>query len=171
MGLPSVCRRIPVDGNGTMSMPGFSGGLEKAEAKGSRKVFVLATIGTTMEGAADDVDEIINRRLKKEGFGREDWYIYIDAAPSGPIYRDCKTAPEYMQGPFTAESNLVSYSLHKNLGMKIGAILIHLASDSDQFSALADYIRGSDGTLFCTRSGHLAMEAFAISLKLVYEPA
>ncbi|MGW1363052.1 histidine decarboxylase [Streptomyces chartreusis] len=110
---------------------------------------VLATIGTTMRGAYDDVTLL---RDAAAMFGEV--YVHADAALGGFIAAHAPSLPRWS---FRHGADSVSISGHKMIGMPVpcGVVLArrHLVPDVTS----AEYVQATDRTLGCSRSGLAAV--------------
>ncbi|GIF74205.1 MULTISPECIES: histidine decarboxylase [Asanoa] len=151
LGLPAVS--IPTDETGVLDLAA----LDRAVRRQARRrqwqppqVIVVATIGTTMTEAVDDV-AAITAILDQAGITRR--YIHADAALSGiPL----ALLPPQLRPPFgLADVDSVSVSGHKFLGAPIpsGVVLTHRAH-MDAAARRIAYVGTTANTLLSSRSGH-----------------
>lgn len=121
---------------------------------------VLATIGTTMRGAYDDVTLL---RDAAAMFG--DVYVHADAALGGFIAAHAPSLPRWS---FRHGADSVSISGHKMIGMPVpcGVVLArrHLVPDVSS----AEYVQATDRTLGCSRSGLAAVLMWSALRRLGY---
>jgi histidine decarboxylase len=116
-----------------------------------RPAIVLATVGTTMTEAVDDVAAI---RRVLDDLAIRSTYVHADAALSGlPLALldpDIRPAFDLADG-----ADSVSISAHKALGCPMPAgIVITRRSLRDRVAAAVDYIGTHDTTIGGSRSGH-----------------
>ncbi|WP_455355888.1 histidine decarboxylase [Streptomyces sp. SYSU K217416] len=106
---------------------------------------VLASIGTTMRGAVDDVVA-----LRRMGSAAGAVYLHADAAAGGLVAAHAPSSPPWN---FRHGVDSLSMSGHKILGSPIptGVVLVH--RDFTPPASGAEYIGASDRTLGCSRSG------------------
>ncbi len=117
---------------------------------------VLATAGTTMTEAVDDVGEI-TRILDARGV--LDRYIHVDGAlsaiPLALLPEDVKPAFD-----FTAGADSIGFSLHKFLATRMpGGIVIERRSPAGGVRRVP-YTGAADTTVTASRNGHLALMAW-----------
>ncbi|XP_057415005.1 serine decarboxylase 1-like [Lotus japonicus] len=115
-----------------------------------KPAIVNLNIGTTMKGAIDDIDLVI-QTLEECGFPRDRFYIHCDGALSGIMLPFLKQAPRIN---FKKPIGSISISGHKFLGCPIpcGVILTR----SEHVNALArdvEYIESRDVTITGSRCG------------------
>ncbi|MBL1079742.1 aminotransferase class I/II-fold pyridoxal phosphate-dependent enzyme [Nocardia sp. 2] len=111
-----------------------------------RGAVVLATVGTTMTGATDDVDAIAEA-----------------AAPAGEVYVHLDAALGGLIAPFTQERDRwgfanpavgsVAVSMHKALGMPVPCAVALCRWDLAQAQIQGEYVNATDATLSCSRNG------------------
>ncbi len=110
---------------------------------------IIATIGTTMTEARDDIHRI---RQALQSAGVQNNFIHCDAALAGPY-----AALLEPRHPFDFEdgADSVSISGHKFIGspMPCGVILVHKA-DRDLLDGQANYTGSVDTTISGSRNGH-----------------
>ncbi|MFD7233573.1 pyridoxal-dependent decarboxylase [Streptomyces sp. NPDC059881] len=112
---------------------------------------VLATIGTTMKGAYDDVTSL---RLMASVAGQV--YVHADAALDGLVAAHAPSRP----GPrwnFTHGAHSVSMSGHKVIGTPVPCGVLLIRSEFALEPAGAEYVKAADRTLGCSRSGLAAL--------------
>ena len=125
---------------------------QKLRAHGDTQAIVMATIGTTMTEAKDNVAEI-TKTLRSAGVTRS--YIHADAALAGPY-----TALLEPRWPFDFAdgADSVSISGHKFIGcpMACGVVLVR-KSLKDALSQQLNYTGSPDTTISGSRNGHTAL--------------
>lgn len=112
---------------------------------------VLATIGTTMKGAYDDVTSL---RLMASVAGQV--YVHADAALGGLVAAHAPSQP----GPrwnFTHGAHSVSMSGHKVIGSPVPCGVLLIREEFALEPAQAEYVKATDRTLGCSRSGLAAL--------------
>lgn len=119
-------------------------------------VIVLATAGTTMTEAVDDVGEI-NRVLDDHGV--LDRYVHVDGALSAiplALLPD-EVKPSF---DFTAGADSIGFSLHKFLATRMpGGVVIERGSPASGVRRIP-YTGAADTTVTASRNGHLALMAW-----------
>ncbi|MEH0490482.1 histidine decarboxylase [Streptomyces scabiei] len=111
---------------------------------------VVATIGTTMCGAYDDVTE-----LRKWATAAGDVYIHADAASGGPIAAHAPSAPRWN---FTHGADSISISGHKIIGAPVPCgVVLARKNLIDEPVIASEYTKASARTLGCSRSGLAAL--------------
>ncbi len=114
-----------------------------------KPAIVLATFGTTMKEAKDDVSKI-KGILKKLAI--QDHYIHCDAALSGTYGAFMEPCIPY---DFKAGADSISISGHKFIGSPIPAgVIITKRSNRDRISKGISYIGSLDTTITGSRNGH-----------------
>ena len=113
-----------------------------------RPAIILATIGTTMRGAVDDIPT--NRQIIDE-LGIGEHYIHADAALSGMIL-------PYVDDPqpfgFDAGINSISISGHKLIGAPLPCGVVVTRNDiAERVGRAIEYVGIHDTTLSGSRSG------------------
>lgn len=110
---------------------------------------ILATIGTTMQGAYDDVTALKAVASKSGAV-----YVHADAALGGFIAAHAPSRPRW-SFPHGADS--VSVSGHKLLGMPVPCGIVLARRELVPDASSAEYVKASDRTLGCSRSGLAAV--------------
>eukprot|EP00879_Flechtneria_rotunda_P029060 GHRR01031320.1.p1 GENE.GHRR01031320.1~~GHRR01031320.1.p1 ORF type:complete len:347 (+),score=119.42 GHRR01031320.1:1324-2364(+) len=117
-----------------------------------RAAIINLNIGTTVKGAVDCVDKVLEI-LQGMGYTHDRFYIHCDAALSGIMLPYLDDAPSIT---FNKPISSISVSGHKFLGapMPCGVIITR----QQYVAALADetleIINSKDLTITCSRSGH-----------------
>ncbi|MBF6414022.1 aminotransferase class I/II-fold pyridoxal phosphate-dependent enzyme [Nocardia cyriacigeorgica] len=111
---------------------------------------VVATIGTTMTGAIDDVDALAAAASAAGAV-----YLHADAALSGLIVPFTDRGPGW--GFARREVGSVSISMHKALGMPVACAAALCRSELVDSRVHGEYIGAPDSTLACSRSGLAAV--------------
>jgi histidine decarboxylase len=122
-----------------------------------KPAIVVATAGTTMTEAVDDVGLITDLL---DDLGVVERYVHVDAALSGiPLaLLDDGEKPSF---DFTAGADSVGFSLHKFLATRMpGGIVI--TRDRPPFGSRGrvPYTGAADTTVTCSRNGHIALMAW-----------
>lgn len=114
-----------------------------------KPAIVVATIGTTMTEAKDDVAAIIH---VLDAAGITDRFIHSDAALAG-VYTALLT-PEH-PFDFRAGADSVSISGHKFIGSPIPCgVIITRKQDKERLQAASNYTGSPDSTISGSRNGH-----------------
>lgn len=145
---------IPATPTGEMSYLDLDGAIA---AHAGLPVIVLATAGTTMTEAVDDLDEITSILNTRQILDR---YIHVDGAlsaiPLALLPAEIKPAFD-----FTAGADSIGFSLHKFLATRMpGGIVIARNSPAPGTGARIPYTGAADTTVTCSRNGHLALMAW-----------
>jgi histidine decarboxylase len=132
-------------------------------ARPGRPVIVVATAGTTMTEAVDDVAQIANLL---DDLGALDRYIHVDAAMSGVplslLHDDLRPSFD-----FTAGADSVGFSLHKFLATRMPAgMVITRHSAPPGIRVRVPYTGAADTTITCSRNGHIALMAWLVVRRL-----
>ncbi|MFZ3491807.1 histidine decarboxylase [Streptomyces sp. 5.8] len=107
---------------------------------------VVATIGTTMRGAYDDVTA-----LRTAASAAGEVYIHADAASGGPIAAHAPSRPRWN---FQHGSDSISISGHKIIGSPVPCGVVLTRKDLvDEPVIASEYTMASARTLGCSRSG------------------
>ncbi|MFF1680742.1 pyridoxal-dependent decarboxylase [Streptomyces sp. NPDC058256] len=106
---------------------------------------VVATCGTTMRGAVDD---IVALRSAADAAGRV--YVHVDAAGGGLVAAHTHPQPQWS---FAHGADSLNISGHKVLGMPVPAGVSLVRRELLPETAAAEYIGATDRTLACSRSG------------------
>lgn len=146
LGLP----RVPIAVTGDDEMD-YGDLYRHAEAYRGRPAIVVASVGTTMTEAADNVKRI---REALDLAGVRDIYLHSDAALSGiPLALNHRTGPAF---DLTAGADSVAISGHKFLGTPIACGVVvgsHLPGGRDPVA----YLGSPDNTISGSRSGLAAL--------------
>ena len=122
-----------------------------------RPAIVIATAGTTMTEAVDDVARI---RAVLDDLGIIERYIHVDAALSGiPLSLLGDDArPSF---DFRAGADSVGFSLHKFLATRMpGGVVITRNTAAPGIRMRVPYTGAADTTVTCSRNGHVALMAW-----------
>lgn len=115
-----------------------------------KPAIVNVNIGTTVKGAVDDLDMVIET-LEKSGF-RDRFYIHCDGALFGLMMPFVKQAPKVT---FKKPIDSVSVSGHKFVGcpMPCGVQITRL-KNINVLSSNVEYLASRDATIMGSRNGH-----------------
>jgi histidine decarboxylase len=119
--------------------------LRLLQRRGRQGAVVVATCGTTMRGAVDDV---VALRAAAEAAGEV--YVHVDAAGGGLVAAHTRPEPAWS---FAHGADSLNISGHKVLGMPVPAGVSLVRRDLLPDTAGGEYIGASDRTLACSRSG------------------
>lgn len=112
-----------------------------------RGAVVVASIGTTMTGAIDDVAAIAEAAA-----AAGDVYIHLDAALGGLLIPFTAEGPSW--GFASPAVGSLAVSMHKVLGMPVPCAVALCRSDLvDSFVQAPEFVGPADSTLGCSRSG------------------
>lgn len=151
-----ACVEIEVDFLGRMTYDDLR---EKIDP--SRPAFVIATVGTTMTGAIDDVDEISKILDDLEVAS----YVHIDAALAGTLLPFVSGYEHAVS--FRGRVDSISTSGHKFLGTTMPCgIFVVKEKLMDVFREDVEYVHTKDRTIPCSRNGHVVIEAWTILSQL-----
>jgi histidine decarboxylase len=127
--------------------------LRHALAQYSRKPAIInLNIGTTMDGAIDDIDQVCGLLTEHPG----DFYLHCDAALGGMLLPFLDNAPRINFKDYPINSLAVSGN--KFIGAPIPhGVVLSRASDVEKVGAQVDYIGCQDKTITGVRSGLAAL--------------
>jgi histidine decarboxylase len=144
LGIPSIVIRSQL--NGEIDYTDFEQAVKMNQDK---PAIVLATYGTTMKEAKDNVSKI-KKILKKAAM--HEHYIHCDAALSGAYGKFVEPRIPF---DFRDGSDSVSISAHKFIGSPIPAgVIITKKSNKDRIANSVSYIDTLDTTISGSRNGH-----------------
>ncbi|MGA4792072.1 histidine decarboxylase [Nocardia sp. AB354] len=138
---------VDTDASGRIAPDALERACRRAEGRGA---VVVATIGTTMSGAVDDVDAIVTAAAAAGPV-----YVHADAALSGLIVPFTEIAETW--GFARPEVGSIAISMHKGLGMPVPCALAICRNDLVHQHIHGEYIGAADATLGCSRSGLAAI--------------
>jgi len=131
------------------------GKLEQAlVANRGRPAIINANIGTTVKGAVDNIDTIIDV-LKRNGYEEERFYIHCDGALFGMMMPFIKSGPMVS---FKKPIGSVSVSGHKFVGAPVpcGVTMTRMRHVM-ALSSEIEYLNSRDATIMGSRNGHAAI--------------
>ncbi|CAI9763964.1 unnamed protein product [Fraxinus pennsylvanica] len=116
-----------------------------------KPAIINANIGTTVKGAVDDLDLVI-QTLEECGFSHDRFYIHCDGALFGLMMPFVKRAPKVS---FKKPIGSVSVSGHKFVGcpMPCGVQITRL-QHINALSSNVEYLASRDATIMGSRNGH-----------------
>lgn len=144
LNIPSIV--IRAQKNGEMDYEDFESTIKMNRHK---PVIVLATFGTTMKEAKDDVSRI---KSIIKNLAIQDHYIHCDAALAGSYgaFMEPRFPFDFKDG-----SDSISISGHKFIGCPIpSGVIIAKRSNRDRIAHGISYIGSSDTTITGSRNGH-----------------
>jgi histidine decarboxylase len=113
-----------------------------------KPVIILANIGTTMKGAADNIEKI-EEALRNNAIRRS--YIHCDAALGGMILPFVKNAPVF---DFRTKIDSIAVSGHKFIGMPFpSGVVIAKKHNVERVKTAIEYIGAADTTISGSRNG------------------
>ncbi|KAL3504427.1 hypothetical protein ACH5RR_034268 [Cinchona calisaya] len=123
----------------------------KLLANKEKPAIINVNIGTTVKGAVDDLDLVI-QSLEESGFSHDRFYIHCDGALFGLMMPFVKRAPKVT---FKKPIGSVSVSGHKFVGcpMPCGVQLTRL-EHINALSRNVEYLASRDATIMGSRNGH-----------------
>ena len=145
---------VPATALGEISYPDLRAAIARHSGQ---PAIVVATAGTTMTEAVDDVGRIAELL---DDLGVVDRYIHVDAALSG-IPLSLMSVDDRPSFDFTAGADSVGFSLHKFLATRMpGGLVITRHSAAPGIRLRVPYTGAADTTITCSRSGHMALMAW-----------
>ena len=149
----AACVKMPTNTNGEMAHTQIRNALEHCYVPGT-PVVVIATLGTTMKGASDDILRI-REALLDLGVEREKLFVHADAALSGGFWHLDQGHYPYQLGK---EISSLSISGHKWYGCDVCSLFA--CARRDQGTQTGDYfevIKTADLAISLSRNGFLAI--------------
>lgn len=119
-----------------------------------RPAILNVNIGTTVKGAVDDLDKVLEI-LDSAGYSEEEFYIHCDGALFGLMIPFVKQAPMVT---FKKPIGSVSVSGHKFIGcpMPCGVVMTRM-KHIKVLSSDIEYLNSRDATIMGSRNGHAAI--------------
>lgn len=126
--------------------------LEEELKKGiDRPAIINCNVGTTVKGAVDDVQRVIDV-LKKVGYTRDRFYIHCDGALFALMLPFVKTDERVVN--FEMEIDSMSVSGHKFLGCPMPCgVIIHWKRNVTKVEQSIEYLNSVDCTIMGSRNG------------------
>ncbi|WP_051469896.1 histidine decarboxylase [Fischerella sp. PCC 9605] len=122
---------------------------EMIQQNSRRPIIINLNIGTTMKGAIDNLDVVLNI-LKRNQI--QDFYIHCDAALSGMMLPFVANAP---QVNFTKPISSIAISGHKFIGSPlVCGVVLTRKEFVNKIETSIDYIGSKDTTILGSRNGH-----------------
>eukprot|EP00850_Spirogloea_muscicola_P008823 SM000048S16535 [mRNA] locus=s48:203096:208573:- [translate_table: standard] len=124
---------------------------EHLEVNKAKPAILNVNIGTTVKGAVDDLDLVI-QTLKEVGYSEDRFYIHCDGALFGLMMPFVKKAPKVT---FKKPIGSVSVSGHKFVGcpMPCGVQITRMRHIT-ALSQTVEYLASRDATIMGSRNGH-----------------
>jgi histidine decarboxylase len=145
---------VPATALGEISYPDLRAAIARHSGQ---PAIVVATAGTTMTEAVDDVGRITELL---DDLGVVDRYVHVDAALSG-IPLSLMPVDDRPSFDFTAGADSVGFSLHKFLATRMpGGLVVTRHSAAPGIRLRVPYTGAADTTITCSRSGHMALMAW-----------
>jgi histidine decarboxylase len=121
------------------------------KANASRPAIINVNIGTTVKGAVDDLDRVLDI-LKATGYTEDRFYIHCDGALFGMMMPFIKAAPMVT---FKKPIGSVSVSGHKFVGAPVpcGVVITRMRYVM-ALSEDVEYLNSRDATIMGSRNGH-----------------
>ena len=115
-----------------------------------RPFVVLATMGTTVKGAIDDIKRIIEI-LTENDYTGEEYHLHVDGAFFGGYWSLDESMPEYLIGK---DFHTISISLMKWFGGGVGGCFLQSKKIQELRFQLVEYLAGmTDNAISGSRSG------------------
>uniref|UniRef100_A0A6N2LW81 Serine decarboxylase n=1 Tax=Salix viminalis TaxID=40686 RepID=A0A6N2LW81_SALVM len=123
----------------------------KLLANKDKPAIINVNIGTTVKGAVDDLDLVI-QTLEESGFSEDRFYIHCDGALFGLMMPFVKRAPKVT---FKKPIGSVSVSGHKFMGCPMPCgVQITRMEHINALSRNVEYLASRDATIMGSRNGH-----------------
>eukprot|EP00877_Chromochloris_zofingiensis_P002430 jgi/Chrzof1/12188/Cz06g24140.t1_SDC[v5.2] len=121
------------------------------QAHKDRPAIINVNIGTTVKGAVDDLDKVLDI-LKQTGYTEDRFYIHCDGALFGMMMPFIKQAPMVS---FKKPIGSVSVSGHKFIGAPVPCgVTITRMKYVMALSSDVEYLNSRDATIMGSRNGH-----------------
>ena len=122
-----------------------------------RPAIVNANAGTTVKGAYDNVDAVIET-LKKCGVPRENYYIHVDGALNGIFVPFLVGSDHTKSISFEKAIDSISVSGHKMLGCPMPCgVVITRKEHMENWAKDVEYLNSTDTTITGSRNGQAAL--------------
>ena len=150
--IPTVA--VPATALGEISYPDLRAAIARHPGQ---PAIILATAGTTMTEAVDDVGKITELL---DDLGVVDRYIHVDAALSG-IPLSLMPVDNRPSFDFSAGADSVGFSLHKFLATRMpGGVVVTRHTPAPGIRLRVPYTGAADTTITCSRNAHMALMAW-----------
>ncbi|DBB10043.1 hypothetical protein WJX82_006697 [Trebouxia sp. C0006] len=138
----------------------------RLRANQNKPAIVNVNIGTTVKGAVDDLDRVLEV-LTEEGFDEDRFYIHCDGALFGLMIPFVKQAPMVT---FKKPIGSVSVSGHKFVGAPVPCgVVITRKEYVEALSSDVEYLNSRDATIMGSRNGHAPLYLWYTLTKKGYE--
>lgn len=127
--------KVDINANGEMIPEALRRGIEKVIAEGGEPFFVSATAGTTVRGAYDPIEPLVE--LRKE-FG---FWLHVDGAWGGASVLSPRLKQKYLKGLEEADSFTCDF--HKMLGSSLMCNILLVNKRMNTFGAVLSAGDGS----------------------------
>eukprot|EP00246_Nothoceros_aenigmaticus_P016781 TRINITY_DN7833_c0_g1_i1.p1 TRINITY_DN7833_c0_g1~~TRINITY_DN7833_c0_g1_i1.p1 ORF type:complete len:522 (-),score=94.38 TRINITY_DN7833_c0_g1_i1:766-2331(-) len=142
------CVKVATLMSGEMDCSDFQ---RQLELRKNLPAIINVNIGTTVKGAVDDLDLIV-QTLKDAGFNEDRFYIHCDGALFGLMMPFVKKAPKVS---FKKPIGSVSVSGHKFVGCPMPCgVQITRMEHIKTLSSNVEYLASRDATIMGSRNGH-----------------
>jgi len=124
---------------------------QRVRANVGRPAIVNVNIGTTVKGAVDDLDRVL-QILADAGYSEDRFYIHCDGALFGLMIPFVKSAPMVS---FKKPIGSISVSGHKFMGSPVPCgVVITRKSHIMAMASNVEYLNSRDATIMGSRNGH-----------------
>ncbi|KAF9682737.1 hypothetical protein SADUNF_Sadunf05G0139700 [Salix dunnii] len=142
------CEKVDCQISGEIDCADFKA---KLLANKDKPAIINVNIGTTVKGAVDDLDLVI-QTLEESGFSEDRFYIHCDGALFGLMMPFVKHAPKVT---FKKPIGSVSVSGHKFVGCPMPCgVQITRMEHINALSRNVEYLASRDATIMGSRNGH-----------------
>lgn len=118
--------KVPINEYGEMDPAQLAVALEDAKQNNSNPFFVCATAGTTVRGAYDPLEPLLDLREKYN------FWLHVDAAWGGGVLLDNNLRAEFLPGIERVDS--MTWDFHKMLGTSLMCNVLLLNSDQQHLN-------------------------------------
>jgi histidine decarboxylase len=146
--------QIPTSTNGEMVYTEFETTLMKLKAE-CKRIVVVANIGTTIKGAIDNIDTMLEI-IQRVGFQSDEYFVHLDGALFGMMLPFVEEDAAAKTITFCKSGiGSISVSGHKFLGSPVPCgIVITRKKFIERLSQDITYISSRDATILGSRNGH-----------------
>lgn len=129
--------------------------------QGDGPVIVALTCGTTVKGAHDDIEEVLDC-LDAAGFGQDRRFVHVDGALNAMVLPFAENVPAAIRPDFRQGIDSLSTSGHKMIGTPMpSGVLIARRRHVERVARAIAYLRSNDTTLMGSRNGHAVLAIWA----------
>ena len=122
-----------------------------------RPVIVALNCGTTVKGAHDNIEAVIDV-LAKNKYDPSRRFVHVDGALNAMVLPFDSTSPRSIKPSFKTEIDSISASGHKMVGTPMPCgVLVTLKKHVNRVSSAVSYLRTNDTTLMGSRNGHAVL--------------